>query len=641
MAAIAPEMVIFAVRALIRIGAAARKSLEQHIRDADVLMPLPEQAELDSITHIRSVVDDDEFRDRFLTGDLAEYWDADKEYPRNDEIAWKKIVEAIELIWEDKQATPDDKKKMTGGALKAEETGYVILKQWAGSAEPPPPLAHIVLAMAEVALEFVGTNPSILSAGSAGSKIISALSWNLRELLPDADDPKQWKAKDWSRFYFARRAMAIFLHAGLKTVAQKPDLLIEEEQYRALITNVLTPLVNKFEQDREKVPSLIVIRDTLFGPMASAAFKTLAEHQEAFLGGKFSDSKAAGLLTQALFETIAETVKADIRDVFTDDGLIQIYQALLGVMVNRPELFVGKGEEAEEKLKKDLLRNLAGVLMKSPPPFNAELSAPLAIAAVDALGNYAANSLNENEAWEAVAEKSIIAFVDGLKHGLKNDSLDETVARVLSREQLVNFAEIIFTQAAKTPGMLLPKSASKELENLVGALAHNMSLDDAKLLAGEDWLAIAQVAAEEAAKNPDRLFNIDKSDPEGQLATLIIKQLLLGAADSFGEDARKAGKIMFGETLRHVIITSFKAAAGNIEGAAEHIGELQALEKRLNKLASDNKHKIGAREATVLFERLIISVIDDGRVVVERNGQMVSISISDIADDELMRLLTI
>jgi hypothetical protein len=347
-----------------------------------------------------------------------------------------------------------------------------------------------------------------------------------------------------------------------------------------------------------------------------------------------------GLLTKALFETIAEAGETNIRDVFTDDGLVQVYQALLGVMVNRPELFVGRGEDAEEKLKQDLLRNLADVLMKSPPPFNAELAAPLAIAAVDALGNYAANSLDENEAWEEVAEKSIISFVDGLKLGLKNDSLEETFAKVLSREQMVNFAEIIFTQAAKTPGMLLPGSANKELENLVGAVAHTMSLDAAKLLSGEDWLAIVQVAAAEAAKNPDRLFNIDKSDPEAQLATLIIKQLLLGAADSFGEEARKAGKIMFGETLRHLIITSFKAAAGNIEGAAEHLGELQALEKRVNKLAADNKHKIGTREAILLFERLIISVIDDGRVVVERNGQMVSISISEITDEELMRLLT-
>ena len=640
MAAIAPEMVVFAVRALIRIGAAARESLEQRVRDSDVIMPLPEKADLKPITHIRSIADDDEFKERFLTGDLAEYWDKEKETPKDNEIARRKIIEAVELIREDKLATPDET-TMTGGALKIEETGYLILKQWADGKEPPPPLARVVLSMAEVALEFVGTNPSILGIGSSGGKFVSALSWNLRELLPDADDPKDWKARDWSKFYFVRRAIAIFLHAGLKTIAEKPDLLIEESQYRELTTNVLTPLVKKFEEEPEKVPSLIIFRDTLLGPVASAAFKTLAEHQEAFLGGKFSDSKAVGALSKTLFGTIAEAGKTDIRDVFTDDGLVQVYQALLGVMVNRPELFVGRGEEAEDKLKQDLLRNFAAVLKKSPPPFNDELAAPLTIAALDSLGKYAANSLDKDDAWEAVAEKSIVAFVEGLKHGLKNGSLEETIVKVLSREQIVVFAEIFFNQAAKTPGMLLPKSAEKELENLVGAVAHTMALDAAKLLSGDDWLAIAQVAAAEAAKNPNRLFNIDASDPEGQLAAQLIKQLLLGAADSFGEEARKDGKIMFGETLRQVIITSFKAAAGNIGGAAEHLGELQALEKRVNKLAADNKQRIGAREAILLFEQLITTVIDDGRVVVERDDQMVSIAISEIMDEELMRLLTI
>ncbi len=639
MAAITPEMVIFALRALIRIGAAARESFEQRLRDADVIMPLPEKADLKYITFIRSIADDDKYRERFLNGDLANFWNADKEVPEDNEEARRRIIEAIELIREDKFATPDEK-TMAGGALSAEETGYLILKQWADSSAPPPPLARVVLTMAEVALEFVGSNPAVLGVGSTGGKLITALSWNLHELLPEADDPKDWQAKDWSRFYFARRALAIFLHAGLKTIAERPELLIEEKQYRELAANVLTPLVKRFEQDPEKVPGWLVFRDTLFGPMAGAAFRTLASHQEAFLGGKFSDSTAVGALTRAMFETIADAGETGIRNVFSDDGLVQLYQSVLGVMVSRPELFVGKETTVEARLKRDLFKNVAAALRTSPPPFNRELAAPLAVAAVDALGNYAANCLDENEAWEAVAEKSIVAFVEGLKQGAENGSLEATVSRVLSREQMVAFAEIFFTQAAQTPGMLLAGSDSQELENLVGAVAHAMSLDAARLLSGKDWLAIARVAAEEAAKNPDRLFNIDVADPQSQLGAALIRQLLLGAADSFGTAARQEGKILFGETLRHVIVTSFKAASGNIEGAAQHLDELQALEKRINKLAADNKHTIGMREAIALFERLVIAVIDDGRVVVTRNNQRMSIPVGEITDDELMMLLT-
>jgi hypothetical protein len=640
MTGITPAMVILAVRALVRVGAAARESYEQKIRDAEILMPLPEQIDLDPVTHIRAIAKDNRFKDRFLAdGDLAPYWDANKKAPLDGEEAQRKIIEAVELIWETELATPPNVKTMTGGGLKGQEAGYMILKQWAEGAEPPPPMARVVLTLAEVTLEFVGTNPSILGMGSSGEKLITALSENLRELLPDADNPQDWTAAEWSKFYFVQRAMAIFLHAGLKTITEKPDVIIEEVEYRALVSNVLTPLVKTFEQDPQKVPSLLIFRDTLFGPMASAAFKTLAEHQEAFFGGRFSNSKAVGAVTKVLFETVAETGETNIRNVFTDEGLIQLYQAVLGVMVKRPEFFVGRGDSAEATLKRDLLLNVAKALQESPPPFTDELAAPLAIVALDALGNYAATSLDEENPWEAVAEESILAFVGGLKDGLKTGNMESTFAKVLSREQMVVLAEIFFAQAAETPGMLLPGSDNKELKNLVGAVANAMATDAARLLSGEDWLIIAQVAAEEAAKNPNRLFQIDVADPEGQLANMLIKQLLQGAADSFGEEARRDGKIMFGETLRDVIITTLHAAAGNIEGATAHIHELEALEKRINQLASNNKHRIGIREAKMLFKKLIVSIIDDGTVIVERDNQRVSVSISDLTDEELMRFL--
>jgi hypothetical protein len=603
-------------------------------------MLLPEQIDLDPITHIRAIAKDNRFKDRFLAdGDLAPYWDANKKTPLDSEEAQRKIIEAVELIWETELAKPPDVKTMAGGALRGQEAGYRILEQWADGAEPPPPMARVVLTLAEVTLEFVGTNPSILGMGSSGEKLITALTENLRELLPDADNPQEWTSAEWSKFYFAQRAMAIFLHAGLKTITEKSDVIIEEVEYSALVSNVLTPLVKTFEENPQKVPSLLVFRDTLFGPMASAAFKTLAEHQEVFLGGRFSDSKAVGAVTKVLFETVAETGETNIRNVFTDEGLVQLYQAVLGIMVRRPELFVGKGDSAETTLKRDLLQNVAKALQESPPPFTDELAAPLAIAALDAFGNYAAASLDEYDAWEAVAEESILAFVGGLKDGLRTGYMESAFAQVLSREQMVVFAEIFFSQAAETPGMLLPGSDNKELKNLVGAVANAMATDAAKLLSGEDWLFIVQVAAEEAAKNPDRLFQIDVADPEVQLANMLIKQLLHGAADSFGEEARRDGKIMFGETLRDVIITTLHAAAGNIEGATAHINELEALEKRINTLASDNKHRIGRREAKVLFKKLVVSVIDDGTVIVERDNQRVSLSISDITDEELMRFL--
>jgi hypothetical protein len=632
-----PSMVIFAVRALVRLGASARASCEQHLRDSEVLMPLPEKIDLNPITPIRAIAEDDRFKKRFSPGgDLEPYWDADKKQPRDNEEARRNIIQAVELLWQTELATPSDVRTTAGGALAGQETGHMILKQWAEGAEPPLPMARFVLELAEVVLEFVGASPSILGAGSSGEKLITALSENIRKLLPDADNPEEWKPADWAKFYFAQRAMAIFLQAGLKTIAEKADVLIESAEYRALVLNVLMPLVKTFEQDPEKVPSLIIFRDTLFGPMARAAFKTLAEHHEAFFGARFSDSKAAGALTKVLFETVAEASVTNIRDVFGDESLVQLYKAVLGVMVRRPELFVGRDESAEPTLKRDLFKNIAQVLQASPPPFNKDLAAPLAIAALDALASYTAASLGDGNPWEAVAEGSIDAFIGGIKGGLKTQEMESAFAKILSREQMIGFAKIFFEQAAKTPGMLFPGSAGKELKDVVGSVANALADHAAKLVSGEDWLLIAQVAAEEAAKNPNRLFRIDVIDPEAQPANILIKTMLRGAADSFGKDGRRDGKVVFGETLRHMIVTSLQAAAGNIEGATKHTDAIAALGKRIDRLASDKKERIGMREAKALFEKLIVSVIDDGKVALVRRRHPISVPIGDMTDDELM-----
>jgi hypothetical protein len=122
-------MVIFSVRALIQLGAAARASYEQQVRDSELLMPLPEKTDLDPITHIRSIAKDDRFKKRFSPGgDLEPYWDAHKMEPLDNEAARKKIIQAVELIWETELAKPSSETTMTGGALKSQETGYMILR---------------------------------------------------------------------------------------------------------------------------------------------------------------------------------------------------------------------------------------------------------------------------------------------------------------------------------------------------------------------------------------------------------------------------------------------------------------------------------------------------------------------------------
>ena len=56
-----------------------------------------------------------------------------------------------------------------------------------------------------------------------------------------------WLPSDVRHCYVARK--------DNKTIAENPDLLIDEKEYRALATNVLTPLVIAFEEADEQGPA--------------------------------------------------------------------------------------------------------------------------------------------------------------------------------------------------------------------------------------------------------------------------------------------------------------------------------------------------------------------------------------------------
>ena len=73
--------------------------------------------------------------------------------------------------------------------------------------------------------------------------------------------------------------------------------------------------------------------DALAGPAAEAAFRLLAENTETYLGRDFANDRALGAVTSALFESIQQTTQeSNIVDVFSEQGLIRLYQAGLGVV---------------------------------------------------------------------------------------------------------------------------------------------------------------------------------------------------------------------------------------------------------------------------------------------------------------------
>jgi hypothetical protein len=83
-----------------------------------------------------------------------------------------------------------------------------------------------VSVLADVALEFVGANPSVLGVGGNGEKLIGAFAANLAEMVPDDADARG------PRSQFAEQVVGIVLRAGLDALSRHPDTVVGSQHLR-------------------------------------------------------------------------------------------------------------------------------------------------------------------------------------------------------------------------------------------------------------------------------------------------------------------------------------------------------------------------------------------------------------------------
>lgn len=594
---ISPDTIVFAVRSLIRVGSAARSAYEQKVRDAPIAEPNWPQPQISS---------DDDLRGFFeLKADrleaTKEHWKDKK--PKSPEDRRR----LIELRKSYLAAEPDTPAAgFIRSRLVEEEDAITVIDQWAAGKEPPDPAVRIALAFADVALDYVSANPGILGVGGNGEKLIASLSGNLKALIPDVDNSATWNAKDWGRFYFAERALAIMLHAGLKTIGEHPDLAVKDKHYSELLRNVLSPFTKAFEQNPNRRPQWIELRDLLLGPMTDAALATLAKNQRAFLGGAFDPSQAVGAITEAILTAAAEDSLTD----FGNEDLVRLYQATLTVAAARPELFFDSGGALKPLLARELLANVAGRLKNAPPPFRGGVAANLAIAALEIVANDVPRRIDASDPWEKLAGNLVQELLDGLSAGLQTSP--DALLHIFSPDQATELVRIVMAQAARTPGMVTGKAARGEVRMLVACLAKAMAAPGASLLSAEDWLKVGTIVAEEAARNPLRLFSIGAADkPEGQLLARLMMALFETAAAQFKDGkGRSQSAVLFGETLREAIRLALRTAAGNAERATAHVDALIIFVGHLNQLLATMPLRVGAREWLYVYERYIGRVLD-------------------------------
>jgi hypothetical protein len=606
-----PTLLIFGIQATLRAAQAGADLYGEHARERKVFLPdieLPEASRRGQL--IQFLKENPQIAS--TNRELSDIWDEEhKELKTTD----REIVDsACTIMLQHKAKDRLIKKGKDVNDVNRESQMLAagrMIEQWREERKPPSAIIRMVLTLTDIGLEFVASNPSLLGVGSRGEKLIVAFAKNMSALIPDDTDDFGSKTD------FADRVLGIFLRSGLGTLASNASAVFKDEDIAKLLEGVTKPIVDALPEsigDQFRYRDLV---DALAGPSAEAAFKLLAENTDTYLGRDFSDDKALGAVTKAFFEEITITTQdGSIVDVLSEQGLIRLYQASLGVAVERPGLFTGDDTSVKKQLLRDLLSGTAGSL-RAHPRFKGPLGASLAAMVVDMVGHNAPAllKLNPEEPWEKVADAMIKQVTKGLADTLNDvdaDGLPKGALKSFSNRQLLELGRVILTQIVQTPGMVGIKRF--EVQAIVAGMAETMVADDNLLLSADEWIEIAGVAARKAASNPGRLFGLSADDPGEALAVTVIKTVLRVAGNAWTAGGREEHQLLFGETLQAVLGTVIEALVANVSALAAKPNLVDQFLQILLKAASANPEKFGSEGFLKVFRLLIWDVLASGTV---------------------------
>jgi hypothetical protein len=578
-------LLVLAINAAIKLGKAGGDAFGQYARDRNVVLPRLKTLQVPLEAQIRGLFGLDQ---SLITEDLLPYWlSLTSQGPK---LAGDlDVLTAAYIRYQDQQQGHDGDNVV----------GYWMIEQW-GKDGPISPFARMVLALADVALEFVARDPSLFGINGRAEPLIAAFAANMAAIIPD--DPAKLGPKN----QLGEALATALLRSSLKVLADYPTAVIQGDHMANLVKTTIPVLVDSLPSQLDQQVKWRDVYKALIGPFASSAISVIADNPQAFLG------KELGKIPSALATTLLKQVAAQgLSDTFTETGMVALYRSSLGLAATRPDLFLGAPETNAQQFATKLFQDLAACLGKVGPFFGPETIAQLASTALDTLASQKTLLFNTADPWQAVISDELTPILTAIKTSIGVGSLT-AFKQLATGDGLKEFVRILFVQIAKTPGMVV--SENDALQQVVAGVVSAMAQDKNLLLTQDDWLKIAGVAAEEAAQNPGRLFGLKTGTTTTAVFTPLIEGLLSVAGQQWQAIGPGGKTVLFGDTLRDAIIIVLRKAAGNATAALSNAQQLRTFTGQLTKLVDANPGKFGRSEWLQLYSQLLPEVLETGQI---------------------------
>lgn len=599
-----PTLAITAFRSAVRIGRVAADAFAQHAYEQPVLIPVARAVTADAVTFVDGVRRDNPDFKRALRDDtrLKEMWKDGM--PEEADFA---TLEEVALRFQAlaKQDAVDE----LGVYPASEIAAGVFVAQWAQGKGPVDPAMRVLVGLVDVGLEFVGAHPQVLGVGSDGEKLVGAIATSVSAALPDSAALSDLGP----RHRFGERLAALALRSTLSALTQHTDLITGQDHVGKLMEASLQPLVEGLPQEFREQVRWRDLNDAFLGPALNAALLEVSNDQQAFLGGDFASDRAAGLMVSSSIKALAQL---SWQQKHSQDAVTAVLRSAVSVAAQQPAIVLGDligkdfdDDEAQSRADQfaiETFRSVFEAIESHDEAAGERLGTAIALSILDTLKSAGITALNTEGAFADTAGKVLSQVFGGLSFALENKA---AVSR-LGEDLLRDVSRTIVTEIAKAPHILVGDRT--EIQGLVTVIASAIAADTDLILTKKDWIAVAQVAAQEAALNPGRIFEFDEDQSSGALAGLAMKGLLKAASNDLSVEGRSVGPVLHGGTLKDALIITLRALGANITGAAERHDEIRQLADRLNAVAAKPDNAIGSKEWLRLFRAILPNVIATG-----------------------------
>lgn len=373
-----------------------------------------------------------------------------------------------------------------------------------------PGMRQILGTVVDIGIDFLKVNPFFkidplsVQGGSAAQQVIGAFVTHLDEI--NFEDDK-------SLFDLGGKV----LEAGLEVFGGSANLITGDKRLQFLFRDVTQALVEDI--DLKKIDQDFLER--VVGSVLRGAMTGITENPALFIRGDSQD-------TQFIRITVTDVLNGlkTQKDLFTPTSLEIIFKNAL-VAVSESAGLVTK-----EKFLQELIQDTLGVLTKPGQKVFAEATfAGIVEAGLETLGKNAGSLIQETGAARQFLVEGLTALTTSLGTSLAGGDLKA----IFSSKQLIGLTGVVFGIVAQHPEALLGEATDPKksvLANIISVVALALKDDPRKLISGDSYVQILQIALQVGAQNIDKILEL--ADP-GNLLNAPLYQLLKGLMEAAPE----------------------------------------------------------------------------------------------------------